>query len=163
MKPINELTSDEIKSGIRALMQGYLNKGYKAEALHTYTNSEGEPLYWRSRLRGSEGKKIFPISWNGEAFELKEPAHDGKKPLYGLAGIKEAHEVYLVEGEFKADWLNKIGIATVATTGASSHDSLDFTPLAGKKVYLWPDNDEAGKKHMEAVRNLLNSLGSLLT
>ncbi|MEY3224622.1 MAG: hypothetical protein RL565_812, partial [Pseudomonadota bacterium] len=54
---------------------------------------------------------------------------------------------------------NKIGIATVATTGASSHDSLDFAPLAGKRVYLWPDFDEAGKKHMEAVRSLLNGLG----
>lgn len=159
MKTVNQLTDVEIKAGIRALMQGYINKGYQPEALHTYTNGEGEPLYWRSRLRGGEGKKIFPISWNGEAFELKEPTHDGKKPLYGLVKIKDADTIYLVEGEYKADWLNKIGIATVATTGASSHDSLDFTPLAGKTVYLWPDNDEAGKKHMEAVRSLLIGLG----
>jgi putative DNA primase/helicase len=159
LKTVNQLTEVEIKAGIRALMQGYINKGYQPEALHTYTNSEGEPLYWRSRLRGSEGKKIFPISFNGETFELKEPAHDGKKPLYGLAKIKDADTIYLVEGEFKADWLNKIGIATVATTGASSHDSLDFTLLTGKTVYLWPDNDEAGKKHMEAVRSLLNDFG----
>lgn len=159
MKTVNQLTEVEIKTGIRALMQGYLNKGYKAEALHTYTNRQGDPLYWRSRLRGSEGKKIFPVSFNGEKFELKEPTHDGKKPLYGLAKIKDADTIYLAEGEYKADWLNKIGIATVATTGASSHDSLDFTPLAGKTVYLWPDNDEAGKKHMEAVRSLLNDLG----
>jgi hypothetical protein len=159
LKTVNQLTEVEIKAGIRALMQGYLNKGYQPEALHTYTNGEGEPLYWRSRLRGSEGKKIFPISWSGEAFELKEPIHDGKKPLYGLAKIMDADTIYLVEGEYKADWLNKIGIATVATTGASSHDSLDFAPLAGKSVYLWPDNDEAGKKHMEAVRSLLDGLG----
>ncbi len=161
MKPINELTSDEIKSGIRALMQGYINKDYQPEALHTYTDAEGNLLYWRSRLRHATNgdKKIFPISWNGEAFELKEPAHDGKKPLYGLGKIKDADTIYLVEGEYKADWLNKVGIATVATTGASSHDSLDFAPLAGKKVYLWPDFDEAGKKHMEAVRSLLNGLG----
>ena len=159
MKTVNQLTDVEIKTGIRALMQGYLNKGYQPEALHTYTNNQGEPLYWRSRLRGSEGKKIFPISFNGEAFELKEPTHDGKKPLYGLGKIIDADTIYLVEGEYKADWLNRIGIATVATTGASSHDSLDFTPLSGKTVYLWPDNDEAGKKHIDAVGAILNGLG----
>ena len=159
MKTVNQLTEVEIKAGIRALMQGYINKGYQPEALHTYTNHNGELLYWRSRLRGSEGKKIFPISWSGEVFELKEPTHDGKKPLYGLAKIKDADTIYLVEGEYKADWLNKIGITTAATTGASSHDSLDFAPLTGKSVYLWPDNDDAGKKHMEAVRILLNGLG----
>lgn len=159
MKTVNQLSEVEIKAGIRALMQGYLNKGYQPEALHTYTNLIGEPLYWRSRLRGGDGKKIFPISFNGEAFELKEPTHDGKKPLYGLARIKDVDTLYLVEGEYKSDWLNKIGIATVATTGASSHESLDFSPLLGKTVYLWPDNDEAGKKHIEAVRAILNGLG----
>ncbi|MEY3225251.1 MAG: hypothetical protein RL565_1441, partial [Pseudomonadota bacterium] len=106
MKTVNQLTEVEIKAGIRALMQGYINKGYQPEALHTYTNNQGEPLYWRSRLRGGDGKKIFPVSFNGETFELKEPAHDGKKPLYGLAKIKDADTIYLVEGEYKADWLN---------------------------------------------------------
>lgn len=159
MKTVDQLTDVEIKAGIRALMQGYISKGYQPEALHTYTNTQGEPLYWRSRLRGSEGKKIFPVSFNGEVFELKEPTHGDKKPLYGLVKIKGADTIYLVEGEYKADWLNKIGITTAATTGASSHDSLDFTPLVGKTVYLWPDNDDAGKKHMEAVRAILNDLG----
>lgn len=159
MKTVNQLSDVEIKAGIRALMQGYLNKGYRAEALHTYTNTQGEPLYWRSRLRGEDGKKIFPISFNGQAFELKEPVHDGKKPLYGLCKIKDANTAYLVEGEYKADWLNKIGIVAVATTGASSHDSLDFAPLAGKTIYLWPDNDEAGKSHIQAARVILEGSG----
>ena len=35
----------------RRLMAAKLSEGYTAEALHTYTDIEGNPLYWRIRLK----------------------------------------------------------------------------------------------------------------
>ncbi len=50
------------KQAARLLMTGYMSQGYQADALHTYTDTEGNPLHWRIRLKhATEPKKIFPM------------------------------------------------------------------------------------------------------
>jgi len=160
MKTIDQLGNAEIKAGVKKLLQWQLDKGFKAEQLHTYKDANSKTTHWRAKLRAEEGtKQVYPIRYNAGNFELKEPEFNGKKPLYGLELIEQSSVIYVVEGEAIADQLNGIGIVAVSTTGATSHDSLDFTPLSGKAVTLWPDNDEGGKNHMQAVRAILNGLG----
>ncbi len=161
MKNINELSSEMIRDGIRDLIKGYLDKGFVPEALHNYRDENGAFVYWRARLRHPERneKKIFPVRWNGSNFELKEPNFEGKKPLYELQRLKEAQIIYFVEGEKCADALIKLGLVATTSGGTTSHDKADFEPLRGKTIYLWPDNDDAGKKHMEAVKAILKDLG----
>jgi hypothetical protein len=56
-------------------------------------------------------------------------------------------------GEKVADALASWGIAAVGTmTGAAVTPCRDaLLPLAGRRVILWPDADEAGIGHMRAI------------
>ena len=42
----------------------------------------------------------------------------------------------------------------------NSAPSYDFSPLHGKEVILWPDNDKAGKKVAELVQQLALQAGA---
>ena len=56
----------------------------------------------------------------------------------------------LVEGEKCADALNDIGIlATSAFGGCNGIGKTDLSPLQGRDVIIWPDNDEPGLKYAE--------------
>jgi hypothetical protein len=83
------------------------------------------------------------------------------RPLYHLPEIATASEVVLCEGEGCADALIKLGIAaTSAMQGAHAPiDKTDWSPLAGKKVIIWPDNDEPGFQYAKNVSERLAALG----
>jgi hypothetical protein len=80
-------------------------------------------------------------------------------PLYNRKRVAEAKQVIVVEGEKCVHALHRIGIvATTSPGGANNAGSADWSPLAGKKVILWADNDMAGVKHMRAVAKLCDKL-----
>lgn len=83
-------------------------------------------------------------------------------PLYNRNRISDALVVVVVEGEKCVHAIHDLKIAgVVATTspcGAGKADCADWTPLTGKPVVLWPDNDDAGRKHVEGVQRALESL-----
>lgn len=68
------------------------------------------------------------------------------RPLYNLPGIAIAEEVIVVEGEQCAQVLMDCGLcATTLMGGANAPvDKTDLTPLAGKRVLIWPDKDKPG-------------------
>jgi hypothetical protein len=74
-------------------------------------------------------------------------------PLYGIERLNGSPTVILVEGEKAAEALFAVGIQAVDTvTGASGTPGA--TPLAeltGRRVPVWPDNDDVGHKHMQRV------------
>lgn len=134
---------------------------YEFEGAFIYENQDGEFLHARPRFRNpiNGNKWIRALSFDGAKPVYKMPDYPNGKPLYNLPKIKDADVVYFVEGEKVAAWINRIGLVATTCGGAQDHDKADFAPLAGKTIYLWPDFDEAGKKHIEAVRSLLNNLG----
>ena len=81
-------------------------------------------------------------------------------PLFGIDGIGDAQQVLLVEGEKAALALQELGIPAVGTvTGAASTPSADvLQDLAGRIVLLWPDNDDAGRKHMRRIAEALDDI-----
>lgn len=83
------------------------------------------------------------------------------RPLYRQPDIVNASTVVLVEGEGKADALAAIGIeATSAMQGANAPiEKTDWSPLNGKTVIIWPDNDEPGHKYAASVASRLTALG----
>lgn len=91
--------------------------------------------------------------WTGGAPDLR--------PLYRLPEIALASTVVLVEGEGCADALSSVGIvATSAMQGAQAPiDKTDWSPLAGKTVIVWPDNDAPGFDYARRVSERLASLG----
>lgn len=83
------------------------------------------------------------------------------RPLYRQPEIATAPTVVLCEGEGCADALNDLGIvATSAMQGAHAPiDKTDWSPLAGKKVIIWPDNDPPGFQYAKAASERLLALG----
>ena len=135
----------------KRLAQTVMAKGFKPEALHIYHNREGQPLYWRMRLKHpqTQAKWIRPFHQNQrQAFVFGEPTFSHKKPLYRLPVILQNPQavVWIVEGEWCADHLTKLGISAITSGSADSVSTADWTPLAHRRVIIWPDNDAAGLK-----------------
>lgn len=154
-------TTETPKQAARRLMIGYLNKGYKAEALHTYTDIEGKPLHWRIRLKHNTADKIIrPMALISGSYELKEPTYTDGKPLYNLSKIASDQDatVWIVEGEKCADELNKLGLVATTSGGADSAKTTQWQPLARREVIIWRDNDSAGIKYQSDIAAILHPL-----
>jgi len=88
-------------------------------------------------------------------------------PLYGSEDVCDwqiGARVVLCEGEPARDALAKSGFKAVATvTGANTQPSPEaLRVLEGFNVYIWPDNDNQGRKHMHGVaRDLQGIAGEL--
>lgn len=112
------------------------------------------------KLKGKNGKKTFrQVTPVGSLYEIRGP--QGKWPIYnrGMIATCGDEPVVVVEGEKDVESLRKMDIvATTSMAGAGKAHKSDWSPLAGKNVYLWPDNDDAGKSHMEDVANILATL-----
>ena len=140
-----------------------LDGGFKPQALHTYTDADGSPLFWRIRLKHPETKEkwIRPMSRVGGHFALSEPTFENGKPLYGLHHIASnpAATVWIVEGEQKADALNKRGLVATTSGAATSAAAADWKPLRGRTARIWPDNDDPGKAYAGEVASTLLGMG----
>jgi hypothetical protein len=87
------------------------------------------------------------------------PGAPDLRPLYRLPEISLASTIVLVEGEGKADALAKVGIeATSRDAGRHAPiEKTDWSPLAGKTVIIWPDNDAAGFDYGKPQRRKLSA------
>ncbi len=129
-----------------------------------YHDAKGQLIACVYRYDAPEGKQYRP--W--DVVNRKHCAPN-PRPLYNQPEIKDATQVVLVEGEKAADALINCGIAaTTAMFGAKAPVAkTDWSPLTGKRVIIWPDNDEAGKRYAQAVAahlakmKLLSSLSVL--
>ena len=87
------------------------------------------------------------------------------KPLYNIPNILSSDRVIWVEGEKCADALNEAGYtATCTLAGASltqnTKGQYDFSPLDGKDLIIWPDNDMQGRKLAELIEELALDAGA---
>jgi len=150
------------KEAARRLARGGIPGDFTPEALHTYTDETGKPLYWRIRARLANGDKwIRPMRMKGHGFELGEPDFTEGKPLYRLHELaaKPGAPVWYVEGENCADALARLGVLATTAGSASSDERANFAPLAARAVTLWPDNDTSGIEHTERVATKAQALG----
>jgi 5S rRNA maturation endonuclease (ribonuclease M5) len=83
------------------------------------------------------------------------------RPLYNIPEILKSDKVVLVEGEKCAEVLIEQGItATTTMSGANAPiEKTDWTPLKGKHIIIWPDNDEAGNKYAKNAEKKLLEIG----
>jgi hypothetical protein len=104
------------------------------------------------------------MRWNGHAYELTErPAPPGGKLLYGLLDLQDlgdGERVIVVEGENCVDRLVKTGLLAVTSGSADSADAADWSPLRGRHVLMWADNDAPGRRYAEAVTRKLRDIAA---
>ena len=131
----------------------------KVEATYIYANpATGNADMIVLRLRLPDGGKTFrqlhPVAGGVVAKAPGKPW-----PIYNRGRVAKADTVLVVEGEQCVHALHEVGIvATTSPDGAGKAHHADWTPLAGKRVWLWPDFDEKGINHMRAVAAILEKL-----
>ncbi|MCA9428400.1 MAG: hypothetical protein KC994_25195, partial [Candidatus Omnitrophica bacterium] len=85
-----------------------------------------------------------------------EKAPPKPNPILWKSSILEKDRVVVVEGEKKAKVLSRFGYpVTTWPGGCGGVSHTDFKPLAGKKIILWPDNDQGGIDAMRKVGEMV--------
>ena len=109
------------------------------------------------------GKRIRPLTWVDGAWLWRAPK--GNRPMllsHPLAAKPDAM-VLIVEGEKTRDAAQKLFPDLVAccwSGGCKAIEKTNFTSLAGRKVLLWPDNDDAGRNAMQQLAQVLYGVGA---
>jgi putative DNA primase/helicase len=132
-----------------------------------YRDDHGAVIFYVARFDTAEGKQILPLSlWRdaGDALRWRWKGVPAPRPIFNLdkiAGSPSA-AVVVVEGEKTADAASVIFPRSVVTTspgGAQSGSKSDWTPLAGRRVLIWPDADAPGLKYAGDAAAILTGLG----
>lgn len=146
-------TDESPEAAARRLGRTAISDGFEPSGLHAYSHADGVPLFYRIRLKHPNGEKwIRPMHHNGRAFVIGEPPASAQgKPLYRLPDLHRDGVVFVVEGETCTDALAGLGIIATTSGSADSADAADWTPLRGRHVVIWRDNDAAGLRYAEAV------------
>ncbi|EKE06237.1 MAG: hypothetical protein ACD_19C00033G0002 [uncultured bacterium] len=129
---------------------------------YIYTNEEGKVLHKTIRKPLPDGKKKFfqcrPDGKGGWIWNLK----DITPILYNLRALIDAvakgETIYICEGEKDCENLKAFGlVATTNPMGAGKWKSYYNSYFNGADVVIFPDNDDAGRKHASEVsKNLSN-------
>ena len=141
--------------------------------LYRYRDAVGQELGAVARYEfvkdGKRGKSFLPITWGsedgGKTWDWKCGAWNLPRPLYGLDHLatRPKAPVLVVEGEKAADAARRLLPAFVTVTwpgGSKAVSCIDWTPLTGRDVTLWPDADAPGIRAMDELRALLEGMAT---
>ncbi|MDD3030628.1 MAG: AAA family ATPase [Alphaproteobacteria bacterium] len=121
-----------------------------------YLDAHGHLIARVHRFDTPKGKEFRPWDASSGRYRAPEP-----RPLYNQPGMAVEASVVLVEGEKCAQALINQGIcATTAMNGANAPiEKTDWSPLDGKRVVIWPDNDPPGRGYAGRVAEYLRQRG----
>lgn len=151
-------------SSLESLVRTYSH----VDAVYYYEHPDDETridlavIRWRETAEGA--KRFFQAHHTERGWVPKAP--EKPWPLYNRTRVRDAQEVVFCEGEKCVDALGRLGIvATTSPAGAGKAEHCDLSPLAGKHVILWPDNDPPDDKghrigiaHMRDVQRRLQAI-----
>lgn len=130
-----------------------------------YHNREGVIIGYACRFEFQDGTKdVLPFTFktDGSKSRWRWQAFDEKRPLYNLHLITQQAEktIVVVEGEKTAESLQERLPSAVVTTwpgGGKALGKAHFSPLNGRKVIFWPDNDVPGFEAMAKIASFLEN------
>lgn len=128
-----------------------------ATAKWDYRDPHGKLIACVYRYDTPNGKEFRP--WDVLARTMRAP---DPRPLYNQPQIASVSQIIMVEGEKAADALIREGlVATTAMNGANAPvGKTDWSPLKGKQVLIWPDNDEAGLQYASRAAQAIVQAGA---
>lgn len=131
-------------------------------SVYRYTDPTGKLIAEIERYdweKDGERKKTFR-PWD---VARRKYTHPETRPLYNLPNIASAPEIIIAEGEKAADALIAQNIDSTTAMGGSNAplEKTDWSPLRGRKVVIWPDNDEGGKAYAARLKDHLEAQGAL--
>lgn len=133
-------------------------------------DADNRPLYYdvrfeREKKDGNVVKDVLPLSWcrnekNGrEKWGYK--SFPSPRPLYGhvAATLSPGKIIIIVEGMKCAEKLSDmVGDKYTIITwqgGSNAISKSDWSPVAGARVLIWPDNDDPGFKAATKIVSIL--------
>jgi AAA domain/Domain of unknown function (DUF6371) len=143
--------------------------GFEPTQKYAYRDALGQVSFIVARQDKPDGKEIRPIIYTRNkatgTLQWLAKGLPAPRPLYGLDRLSKRPDtpVILVEGEKTANAATKQLSDYVAITwagGAKGIQYSDFSPLKGRDVTLWPDNDDAGKDAMSSLVPILKQQGA---
>lgn len=153
-----------IPDGISAPKEIKHSKHGKPARVWEYKEADGRLIGLICRFEDGKGNKtLIPLSycysdkgnkrWTWKSF-------DKPRPLYNLPLFKNKEKpVIIFEGEKAADagqkYFGEQYICTAWPGGAAAVKYADISPLKGRHVVLWPDNDEPGLKAMSEIADII--------
>lgn len=140
-----------------------LGKG--VPVVYRYNDADGLPIAVVCRYPGKDFRQQALVRTPHGRLEWAGEAPSPPRPLYGLDKLAARPEadVLVCEGEKAADAGGVLfpGMVVITTSGgANSPGKCDFSPLVGRKVFISPDNDEAGERYKDAVIDLVRLAGA---
>jgi hypothetical protein len=130
--------------------------GKRAETW-TYRDADGTPVGVVTRWDTQDGKVIRPVARHADGWRIG--AMPEPRPVYRLPELAKARLVVVTEGEKAADAARSLGFtATTSAGGSQAAHMTDWRPLAGKEVWVLPDNDMPGRKYAETIADILSTL-----
>lgn len=110
------------------------------------------------RTDTDKGKSFHWEDGNGK-IGLTEKVAD--LPLYGSWDLQDPPFIILCEGEKARDALTKAEFPAISSYGAEAIPSRKVLASIGHySIFLWPDNDAPGLKHMHTIARILTELAS---
>jgi len=138
------------------------------EAVYSYKDAEGRLLGYVVRFVSKEdGKKqTLPVTYcynaakDEKAWRLQGFTDKGDKPIFGIEkAAVSSKPILIVEGEKAAIAASKIlpDYNVVSWMGGSNAaDKVNWCQLQWRDVIIWPDNDKAGFKAAEVIKDKIN-------
>lgn len=122
-----------------------------------YYDLNNTPIVTVHRYDSPSGKTYRP--WDVKEQKWQMPSI---RPLYNLPGIINSQHIIFVEGEKAAQALIDRGFTATTTLGGANAPTkkTDWSPIEGKNITIWPDNDETGQTYAESVRKALIKAGA---
>lgn len=120
------------------------------------TNPKGHEKTFVQRRPDASKKNGWAYSMEGQTwlpYRLPELIED----------VAQGYEVYLVEGEKKVDMLRDLGVPATCNHGGAGKFPEDLAHwFKGARVVLLPDNDEAGRKHIDLIGRRLEGVAKTI-
>jgi len=138
---------------------------------HVYLDTKGRLLGFEARWDFDNGKTFRPLTFGRMSNEDPSRARwgwrswSGLAPIYGLNRLAKRPDapVLVVEGEKTTDaarGLFRDYVAITSPGGSKQAAKADWSPLRGRKVVIWPDQDEPGRKYADDVVRLAMDAGA---
>lgn len=155
------------------IMVAHYKRG-KPDARWIYRDLDGAILgaIWRFNLPDG-GKDIVPVVYarNGVSgrCEWRNMQWAEPRPMYGLERLDKSgvRPVLMVEGEKCADAAHEVvgGLYDCVSWpgGGKAVKKVDWTPLAGRRVVVWPDADEPGMAAAVTLAQCIGAVGGAVT
>jgi 5S rRNA maturation endonuclease (ribonuclease M5) len=160
--PVEEIIRPIERKAPKIMSEEQIRESFSAvrgfRYLHEYLSETGEITHFVAcRYNADGGKQFFQLKRYGFNFVV---GNSGKRPLFRLDKLKDAKIIVIVEGEKCVYALESVGIdyATTCMGGAKSVSAADLSPLRGKRVIVWPDNDSVGGEYASDLKKALESI-----